>query len=325
MGASLTEDLDEPEQGSLEAVLAEFAAEHKISTKGALCLPLVVTDHARTLGLPLDAARLRTGADGQVLGLGKGRVQAILARHGIERILAEEGGRTSRGSLGRMNAYVALLNEMHAADPTLDLEKVEAFWINRVRGFFAAKPFSIRADPTISLTEVLENLFEQVEARQRESTGATILGTVLQHLVGARLSLIDHGVEHHSASTKDEGQARPGDFQVGDLALHVSTAPGEALIRKCQVNLSGGQRPIIVTIGRGCSLAKGLAENAGLGGRIDVWDATQWLATCIVESGGNRPEGRLAAVRALTDRYNAIVDSVETDPSLRIDVATGRV
>ena len=33
-------------------------------------------------------------------GLGQSQVQKILARHGIERVLAAEGGRTSRGMLG---------------------------------------------------------------------------------------------------------------------------------------------------------------------------------------------------------------------------------
>lgn len=306
-------------------MLAAFAADHSIRSKGALCLPLVITEHARTSGLPLDPARLRTGADGQVLGLGKGKVQSILARHGIERVLAEEGGRTSRGSLGRMNAYVELLNGLHAFNPALDLDAVEAFWIARVLGFFAGKPFSLRPDPSLGLGELFRQLFEQAEARQREMPGATILGTVLQHLVGARLGAFRTDLEHHSASTKDEGQARPGDFQVGDLALHVSTAPGEALIRKCRTNLSGGQRPVILTLGRGCPLAEGLAANAGLSGRIDVWDAAQWLAAGIVEAGGDSPERRVAALEALVTRYNAIVAEAETDPSLKIELASGRV
>ena len=313
------------EASLLDEILAGFARDHDVRTKGALCVPLVVTDHARAQGLPLDPAALRTEKDGQVLGLGKGRVQQILARHGVTRVLAEEGGRTSRGSLGKMNAYVGLLNRLHNEDPDLDLEAVEAFWITRVKAFFAAKPFVMRTEAGGGLHLPFQQVFDRAEARQKETPGATILGTVLQHMVGARLTGFRTDLRHHSASTKDEGQDRPGDFQLGDVAVHVSTAPGEALIRKCQVNLDGGQRPVIITLGRGLALARGLADNAGIGARLDVWDAVQWLAAGVVEAGGDSPAGRSQALVALLERYNAVVEAVETDPSLRIELSTGRL
>jgi hypothetical protein len=312
------------EQTSLPEALGAFADLHGIKSKGALCLPLVVTDHARTMGLPLDPNRLRTDKEGQVLGLGKGKVQQILARHGIDRVLAEEGGRTSRGSLGKMSAYVAFLND-RSQGSELDLDSVEAFWIARVREFFAAKPFVLRVDPTLSLRATFRHLFAQAEARQKEMQGTMVVGTIMQHLVGAKLEGVFPGAfAHNSSSTKDEGQQRPGDFSVGDLAVHVSTAPGEALIRKCQANLAAGQRPIIVTAGRGVGLAVGLAENAGIAERLDVFDVEQWLAADILDRAGDRPAARADALEALLARYNAIVEAVETDPSLRIEAAAAR-
>jgi hypothetical protein len=308
----------------LAAALAAFADLHGIKSKGALCLPLVITDHARTMGLPLDPNRLRTDKEGQVLGLGKGKVQQILARHGIDRVLAEEGGRTSRGSLGKMSAYVAFLNARHEAGD-LDLDAVEAFWIGRVRDFFAAKPFVLRVDPTLGLRATFRHLFAQAEARQKEMQGTMVVGTVMQHLVGAKLEgMFPGAVAHNSASTKDEGQQRPGDFSIGDLAIHVSTAPGEALIRKCQSNLAAGQRPIIVTVGRGLGLAIGLAENVGIAERLDVFDIEQWLAADILDRDGDQAANRARALTELLARYNAIVEAVETDPSLRIEAAAPR-
>ncbi|MBB5745705.1 DUF4928 family protein [Brevundimonas variabilis] len=323
-GASPT---DAPQsQDGLTGRLAAFADEHAIRSKGALGLPLVVTDHARTMGLPLDPARLRTEKEGQVLGLGKGKVQQVLARHGIDRVLAEEGGRTSRGSMGKMTAYVALLNELYAeGDSALDLDQVEAFWISRVQLFFAGKPLVMRLDPQASLRTAFRNLFEQAGVRQRETPGTMVVGTVLQHLVGAKLEGAYGQVEHHSVSTKDEGQSRPGDFSIGDLAIHVSTAPGEALIRKCQTNLSGGQRPVILTLGRGVTLATGLAENAGIADRIDVFDSHQWLAASALDHGGDSPQARAYEIGQLLEIYNRIVETTETDPSLKIILATGRV
>lgn len=309
----------------LERALAVFAAVERIRSKGAISVVLVVTDHARTLGLPLDAGRLLTENQGQVLGLGKGKVQQILGRHGIDRVLAEEGGRTSRGSLRKMSAYVEFLNDVYAQDEAVNLDRIEAFWINKVREFFAAKPFILHLDANASLRTAFKNLFDQAAARQQEMQGTMVVGTMLQHLVGAKLQATYPLLQHHSASTKDEGQSRPGDFAIGDLAIHVSTAPGEALIRKCQVNLSGGQRPIILTIGRGLSLATGLAENANILDRVDVFDIQQWLAAGIIDGAGDSTATRLDALSALISRYNEVIETVETDPSLKIELATGKV
>src|SRR5258708_38271723 len=82
----------------------------KFLRKGGLCVALVVTETARERGLPMDAKMLRTEEGGQVAGLGRAAVQKILEAHKIAKVLAEEGGRTSRGSLGLMEAYVETLN-----------------------------------------------------------------------------------------------------------------------------------------------------------------------------------------------------------------------
>ena len=70
--------------------LQGFAADLRPG-KGALCVLLVATDHARTLGLPLDASDLLTEGKGQVRGLGKAAVQKILARHGITKNTGARG------------------------------------------------------------------------------------------------------------------------------------------------------------------------------------------------------------------------------------------
>lgn len=92
---------------------------------------------------------------------------------------------------------------------------------------------------------ILARLIAQVEARQRTvGGGATIVGTVLQHLVGAKLDLaLGREVEppgaHKGASVNDAG-GRGGDFDIGDTCVHVATAPGEALIAKCLANTPRG-------------------------------------------------------------------------------------
>ena len=306
--------------------LTEFAASNKFLTKGPLSVALVVTQHARDKGLPLDPENLLTGKAGQVLGLGKGAVQAILKRHTIDRVLASEGGRTSRGSIANMRAYVSLLNELHAHKLD-DLDPIEKFWIAKVRGYFASKPFKLHVDPSRGLRISLREVLQQAEERQKAAPGVYYMGAMLQHLVGAKLECVlgDGAIEHNSFSTSDAQTKRAGDFHVGDVAIHVTTSPGENVIERCQENLNEGLRPMIVTTKRGLDVAEVLAENKGLGGRVDVFEVEQFMALNIYELGRFISEQRHATIVSIIEKYNEIIDDVETDPSLKIELRRDKV
>ncbi len=306
--------------GDLQEALHAFNKERKFSRKGPLCVALVITQHARKMGLPLDSDKLLTDGGGQVLGLGKGAVQAVLNRHGVTRVLAAEGGRTSRGSIGNMREYVAFLNSLADAGP-VDLDAVESFWIARVHEFFSAKPFKIRLDASRSLRTLVRDVIAQAEDRQRNTPGMQYAGAVLQHLVGAKLdcALGAGNFEHNSFSTSDAQTGRSGDFFIGDVAVHVTTSPGEAVIERCRDNINDGHRPIMVTTARGLAAAEVLAENAGLGERIDIFEVEQFVALNLYELGKFAAEGRRVAVGDVVTRYNEIVEEVETDPSLKIE------
>lgn len=300
--------------------LSAFCSKHKFHNKGALCVALVVSRHAREKGLPLCSDQLLTEKGGQVLGLGKSAVQKILKTHGIERVLAAEGGRTSRGSIKNMNIYVEFLNKLHS-NAGFDLNTVETFWIERVRVFFAGKPFSIKLDGSKNLRTLLKDVMAQAEERQKSNPGMQYAGAVLQHIVGAKLDLAlgeKDLFEHHSFSTSDEQTGRAGDFLIGDVAIHVTTSPGESLIVRCRDNLDDGYQPLIVTTQRGLTAAEVLAENTGLGERIDVFEAEQFIALNLYELGRFSANGRRVAVQDLVARYNKVIDLYETDPSLKI-------
>jgi len=307
--------------GAHQQELAAFAFDRAFRGKGPLCVALVVTQHAKTLGLPLDSDKLLTEGGGQVLGLGKGAVQAVLKRHGVTRVLADEGGRTSRGSLKNMREYAAFLNGLRAKGK-VDLDSVESFWVERVHEFFAGKPFKIKLDASRSLRAVVRDVIAQAVDRQRTAPGVYYAGAVLQHLVGAKLdcALGKGAVRHNSFSTADAPGARLGDFLIGDVAIHVTTSPGEAVIGKCGDNLNDGYRPMLVTLQRGLTVAEGLAANVGLGDRIDVFEIEQFVALNLYELGRFGGDGRKSAVTNLVCRYNEIVGEFETDPSLKIEL-----
>jgi len=307
-------------QNLLQA-LQEFAQQHGFRGRGPLSVALVVTQHARTMGLPLDPNTLVTDGGGQVLGLGRGAVQAVLGRYGITRVLAAEGGRTSRGSLNNMREYVAFLNWLRQQG-ILDLDAVEAYWIDCVHAFFSAKPFKIRLDASKSLRTVVRDVLDQAVDRQRTTPGMYYAGAVMQHLVGAKLdcAMGRGNFTHNSFSTADAPTGRAGDFLIGDVAIHVTTSPGEAVIAKCWDNLNAGYRPILVTLQRGLAVAEGLASNAGISDRIDVFEVEQFIALNVYEIGKFGAAGRQLAVNDVVARYNEIVDEFETDPSLKIEV-----
>ena len=126
--------------------------------------------------------------------------------------------------------------------------------------------------------------------------------------------------EHNSFSTADSPGARAGDFLLGDVAIHVTTSPGEAVIERCRENLNDGIRPVLVTIQRGLSVAEGLADNVGLADRIDIFEIEQFVALNVYELGKFAAEGRKTAVTDIVGRYNEIVEEFETDPSLKIEL-----
>lgn len=310
----------------LEQLLHSFCATTRFRGKGPLSVALVVTDHARNLGLPLDSNNLLTSGGGQVLGLGIAKVQSILARHDITRVLAREGGRTSRGSIGNMRSYVAFLNNLQLQLGDVEIDDIERFWIERIKEFFASKPFILRMDSSLGLRAVIRNLMAQAVSRQQELPGTMFLGTLMQHLVGAKLDLIlaTGSVAHHSANESDQSEERTGDFDLGDVSIHVTTAPSEALIRRCEANLYAGRKPIIITNQKGVATADGLASNFNLADRIDIIEFEQFIATNIYELGQFSTREQTVKVTELIERYNAIVTEHETDPSLRIDLAGGK-
>ena len=251
--------------------LENFKNEHKVRTKGKLSVALYLTREAKRRNFPLAPSDFLAESRGQVRGLSKAAVQAILRDHGINRTLAQEAGRTSRGSVGLMEAYVQLLNRLNESG-MLDMEAAEQWWVDRVRDYFASMPLKMKYDASKSLQSLFEDLFRQVREREESDPGATYLGTVLQHLVGAKieLSLPNVQLDHFGASVADHSTGRMGDFQIESAVIHVTTMPSEALIEKCRGNLRANLSPIIITMSERAPVARGLADIAGIVDRIDI-------------------------------------------------------
>ncbi len=305
--------------GRIAIALEQFRRTEKITSKGRLSQVLAITRVARRQGLPM-RSDLQTQGGGQIKGASGPTVRAILADHGVIRTLSTEGGRTSRGSIAYINAYVELLNQLFRA-AQFDVGAVETWWVDRVRDYFNNQPFSLRFDPSKNFRTVLRDLLSQAEKRQKEDSGTMFVGTMMQHLVGAKLELCLPGVHirHECASTADAPSGRVADFLVGNAAIHVTAAPTESLMRKCRINIETGKlHPVIITAHRRLAAADQLAEQATLGDHIELLDIEQFLATNLLELGSFQTEKRTLKIVELVNRYNAIIERVETDPSLKI-------
>jgi len=300
--------------------LRAFQEEHNAVTKGPLSLLIQLTRMTRSRTFPLNPDDFLTENKGQVAGLGGQNLKKILKDHDITQILASEGGRTSRGNMGLMIKYVEFLNAWNNHG-TIDFNAVEEFWAEQVREYFRNQPFVLAADPSRTIGASLDELFEQARKRQKQNPGTQYLGAVLQHLVGAKLSVIlpPDKFQVHGAYVADSPTDRGGDFVVSNTIIHCTTAPGEPLIQKCKANIRTGCLPVIITIFDRVKTALDLAADADLSGRIEVWDIQQFLSTNISEHSLFDGTARNAKLADIIEKYNAIITEVETDPSLRIE------
>ena len=301
----------------LRESLDSFRDERKVTSKGSLSVVIQLTRMFSKDSLPIDPSDYVTEREGQVKGLGGGNLKSVLADHGINRTLSREGGRTSRGSMGIMTAYADFINGLPAP---VDFDAIEAYWVEQVRLFFSAKPFKLNADSSKSMASTVDDLMAQARRREKENPGTTYAGTVLQHLVAAKLCLIVPDVEINGADVADAPTGRGGDFMVGDTAIHCTTAPGQPLIEKCGANISAGIRPVIITIAERVKTARDLAEDAGISERLEVWDIQQFLSMNVYEHGLFERDERMKTVSKIVTGYNSIIDKYESDPSLKIDM-----
>ena len=313
--------MEQDQNAGLIAVLNEFAQQYRPLGKGLLSVGLILTRKTRDMKPPFTRGDFLTKKRGQVKGLSGSALKSILAEHGIHQILSTEAGRTSRGSIENMEAYLLLLNTLHARN-LLNYTEIEKWWIDQVREFFASKPLRIKIDSSKSLCQIVSELIAEAFERQKQCPGTMIGGAVMQHLVGAKLSvaLPKTLIEHHGFSVADQPSSRKGDFSVGDTAIHVTTAPNEDLIRKCCTNLEESLRPVIITRESSVSNARTLAKDADIADRLDVLAIEQFVATNIYEWSEFEGHKRPVSVRELIDVYNDIVWRYEQDPRLMVSI-----
>ena len=77
-------------------------------------------------------------------------------------------------------------------------------------------------------------------------------------------------------------------------------------------------RPILITTARGVRIAEGLAEQNGIVDRLEPIEVGQFIATNVHELGLFRSSEVAANLIAIFERYNAIIEQCESNPSLKV-------
>ena len=241
----------------------------------------------------------------------------IIHALGVTRYRTTEGGRTSRATGGYARDYMVFLYAFAASEGPVDVSVALVFWVRAVRDLLKREPIEVKAPPRLSHARAIAALVAAARDRERTLAGVNVLGTVMQHCVGAALEARGVPVSHSHANKADLQSGRGGDFDFADSAWHVTSAPSEKLIEKCARNIREGVRPVIVTLESKRAAAIVLAENRGVDDRIDVIGFESLLV-------GHLSAARAAHVspgeelRDLVEIYNAIVEQVEHDASLTI-------
>ncbi len=228
-------------------------------------------------------------------------------------------------SLGGFDCVVDVAGEIlrrHGINRDL-FSPAERQHVHRGRNF-VKQQIKFHFDPGKSLHANIHDLLEQAYELQTTSGGANYVGAMLQHLVGAKLDIVlgEGKIQHHGSSVADHSTARQSDFQIETVAIHVTTHPSEALVRKCADNLRAGLKPLIITLDDGVEGVGFLLKNASLAERVDVLDVDQFLTANVYERSFFKAAACKVTFSKLLDRYNEIVGGCETDPALRIALKT---
>lgn len=298
--------------------LEEWYEDQK-STKTVVCVGLAIAEIMRE-AYPLTEADWLTD-ENQVKTNGE-LIRTILARHGEERTYAEMGGRTTRSAPVSARALADRLNNVSELSALTDDERenisteLQTRLFEEVREFFNRQKIKPDIQPLMTFPRIIGLILEI-------GTDKKVSGAVAQHLVGAKLAVRfpDKEIDNFSTNTADQQLDRPGDFCVGDTAIHVTMAPGAKVIRKCIQNISNGYRPLLLVPYARLEAARQLVANENESDRVNVLSLEEFIGQNMDEMAGfSKNIGD--QLRALIESYNSRIEAVETDLSLQVELPT---
>ena len=177
-------------------------------------------------------------------------------------------------------------------------------------------PIRIRYKRQESIRTQIESLFLAVRRKKDPVSGEAQISRLMWHLVAAVLSLKGR-LDFDAITSMSPSDA----FRLGTSVIHVAYCPDWPLMHECFAESDQGLRPIVISTRTGAAQTEALAQEVGMGRKVEVLDITQFLVANMLEWTGFNGSQRRHTFEELIARYNAIVEACETDPSLKIEIA----
>jgi hypothetical protein len=143
---------------------------------------------------------------------------------------------------------------------------------------------------------------------------------VARHLIGATLHLAFPEATVDDPVDPVAGQNPPlGHYLVGDTVFHVSLRPAIPVYEKCQENINQGFQVFLLVPDK---YFCGTRQNAEiiLPGKISVASIETFICQCLERLAGFSKPRVGQAIRQLIDTYNDRIRTLESDPSLFINM-----
>jgi hypothetical protein len=182
--------------------------------------------------------------------------------------------------------------------------------------FQSPGPIRIRYKRQDSFRTQIESLFLAVRGKKDPVTDEALVSRLMWHLVAAVLSLKGR-LDSDAITSMSPSDA----FRVGNSVIHVTYCPAWPMMHECFAESDQGLRPLVISTRTGAAQAEALANEVGMGSKVEVLDITQFLVANMLEWTGFNGSQRRHTFEELIARYNGIVEACETDPSLKIEVA----
>lgn len=259
---------------------------------------------------------------GQIRKCGGPAIQKIISRFGDhDRLYLKVGGRTNRAQRPKAETFFRRLADAGLLNCPEEVRQRACHCVQEqiyeacVRPWYQKQRLSVELEHSLSTQGMIARIL-------RAAAEAGLGGPVAQHLVGAKLCLRlpDQEISNFSYTASDESTGRPGDFLIGQTVFHVTMAPGEKVIEKCQENIRSGYLPMLLVPQEKAAGASVLVDNAGLTERIHTASIEDFVGANVSEIGEFRREGITHTVFELLNRYNQRVADVENDSSIQIDI-----
>jgi len=148
-------------------------------------------------------------------------------------------------------------------------------------------------------------------------------GVIEQHLVGAKLQRRHPKAQipNHPGHAADFQTGRSGDFPLRGTSYHVTATDGKEAVERCRQNVQEGVHPVLLLPRKYVARASVFAELAGIQGRISVLSIEDFLTQNIIELSTEEEQDFFSVLRSIIEEYNRRLEEVETDMSLKIELA----